>query len=65
VDFLAVAANWRNVQQKELLLIEMSCPKGYFPADKLITKRIRLDDFITEGFEVLLKEKNQIKILVN
>ncbi|CAM5257818.1 Butanediol dehydrogenase OS=Lysinibacillus sphaericus OX=1421 GN=LS41612_08285 PE=3 SV=1 [Lysinibacillus sphaericus] len=39
--------------------------KGYFPADKLVTKRIGLDDVVTEGFEALMKEKNHIKILVN
>ena len=38
--------------------------QGYFPADKLVTKRITLDDVIEEGFEGLLKERNQIKILV-
>lgn len=38
--------------------------KGYFPADKLVTKRIKLDDVIEQGFEGLLKEKNQVKILV-
>ncbi|MFJ7951756.1 2,3-butanediol dehydrogenase [Lysinibacillus sp. NPDC096418] len=39
--------------------------QGYFPADKLVTKRITLDDVVTEGFESLMKEKNHIKILVN
>lgn len=38
--------------------------KGYFPADKLVTKRIKLDEVIDEGFEGLLKERNQVKILV-
>lgn len=38
--------------------------KGYFPADKLVTKRITLDEVIEEGFEALLKERDQIKILV-
>lgn len=38
--------------------------QGYFPADKLVTKRITLDDVINDGFEGLLKERNQIKILV-
>lgn len=38
--------------------------KGYFPADKLVTKRIALDEAIDEGFEGLLKERDQIKILV-
>lgn len=38
--------------------------KGYFPADKLVTKRIALDDIVPEGFETLVKEKSHIKILV-
>ncbi|RRJ62592.1 2,3-butanediol dehydrogenase [Paenibacillus oralis] len=38
--------------------------QGYFPADKLVTKRIKLDQAVDEGFEGLLKERNQVKILV-
>lgn len=38
--------------------------QGYFPADKLVTKRITLDEVIEEGFEGLLKERDQVKILV-
>ncbi|AWB43547.1 butanediol dehydrogenase [Paenibacillus sp. CAA11] len=38
--------------------------KGYFPADKLVTKRIKLDEVVEQGFDALLKEKNQVKILV-
>lgn len=38
--------------------------QGYFSAEKLVTKRIKLDEVIEEGFEALLKEKNQVKILV-
>lgn len=39
--------------------------QGYFPADKLVTKRIALDEVVTDGFEALMKERNHIKILVN
>lgn len=39
--------------------------KGYFSADKLVTKKIKLDDVIEEGFQSLLSEKNQVKILVS
>ncbi|MFE4711640.1 MULTISPECIES: 2,3-butanediol dehydrogenase [unclassified Paenibacillus] len=39
--------------------------QGYFPAEKLITKRIALGDIVEEGFETLLKEKNQVKIMVS
>lgn len=38
--------------------------QGYFSADKLVTKKIKLDEIVSEGFEALVKEKNQIKILV-
>ncbi|MEA9391193.1 2,3-butanediol dehydrogenase [Acerihabitans sp. TG2] len=38
--------------------------QGFFQADKLVTKRIALDELVSEGFESLVKEKNQVKILV-
>lgn len=38
--------------------------QGYFSAEKIITKRIKLDEVIEEGFDALLKERNQVKILV-
>lgn len=38
--------------------------QGYFSAEKIITKRIKLDEVIEEGFEALLKERSQVKILV-
>ncbi|MEK4701201.1 MULTISPECIES: 2,3-butanediol dehydrogenase [Solibacillus] len=38
--------------------------QGYFPADKLVTKRITLNEVVTEGFETLVNDKDQIKILV-
>ncbi|AQS41165.1 MAG: Putative zinc-binding alcohol dehydrogenase [Candidatus Tokpelaia hoelldobleri] len=38
--------------------------QGYYSADKLVTKRIKLDDIVEEGFEALVKEKQHIKILV-
>ena len=37
--------------------------KGYFPADKLVTKRITLDEVVKEGFETLVNDTDQIKIL--
>ena len=39
--------------------------QGYFPAEKIVTKRIPLDDVVTEGFETLVNDKSQIKILVD
>lgn len=39
--------------------------QGYFTADKLVTKRIALSEIVEQGFEALLKEKSQVKILVS
>lgn len=38
--------------------------EGKFDAGQIITKNIDLDDIVNEGFEALIKEKSQIKILV-
>ncbi|GHG97100.1 2,3-butanediol dehydrogenase [Pseudodonghicola xiamenensis] len=38
--------------------------QGYFSADKLVTKRIALEDITTEGFDALVAEKSHVKILV-
>lgn len=38
--------------------------QGYFSAEKLVTKRIALDDIVAQGFEALVAEKSQVKILV-
>lgn len=39
--------------------------QGYFAPEKLVTKRIGLSSIVEQGFEALLKEKNQVKILVS
>ncbi|SDC30548.1 (R,R)-butanediol dehydrogenase / meso-butanediol dehydrogenase / diacetyl reductase [Terribacillus halophilus] len=51
---------YRDVFPQVLSLME----NGYFPAEKLVTKKIKLDEVVEEGFESLIKEKNQVKILV-
>jgi (R,R)-butanediol dehydrogenase/meso-butanediol dehydrogenase/diacetyl reductase len=38
--------------------------RGYFRAEDLVTDRIGLDDVVERGFERLLAEKSQIKIMV-
>lgn len=38
--------------------------QGYFSADKLVTKRIKIDQIVEQGFETLVAEKSQVKILV-
>ncbi len=51
---------YRDVFPAVLKLME----QGYFSKDKLVTKRIKIDDIVEEGFEALVKEKSQVKILV-
>ncbi|PAD35330.1 butanediol dehydrogenase [Terribacillus saccharophilus] len=51
---------YRDVFPQVLSLME----KGYFSAEKLVTKKIKLDEVVEEGFESLIKEKSQVKILV-
>jgi (R,R)-butanediol dehydrogenase / meso-butanediol dehydrogenase / diacetyl reductase len=38
--------------------------KGYFASNKLVTKRITLDEIVSQGFDALMEEKSQVKILV-
>lgn len=38
--------------------------QGYFSPDQLVTKRIAIDQIVTEGFEALVAEKSHVKILV-
>jgi (R,R)-butanediol dehydrogenase/meso-butanediol dehydrogenase/diacetyl reductase len=35
------------------------------PVEKLVTKRITLDEIVTEGFEVLVSNPSQVKILID
>ncbi|MFT3691115.1 2,3-butanediol dehydrogenase [Paenirhodobacter sp.] len=51
---------YRNVYPAVMELMA----QGYFSAEKLVTKRIALDDIVTEGFEALVAEKSHVKILV-
>lgn len=51
---------YRNVYPAVMALMT----QGYFSADQLVTKRIALDDIVTEGFEALVSEKSHVKILV-
>lgn len=38
--------------------------QGYFSAETLVTKRISIDQIVEQGFEALVAEKSQVKILV-
>lgn len=39
--------------------------EGRLPVEKVITKKIRLEDIVEKGFEELIHDKNHIKILVS
>lgn len=52
---------YRHIFPNVLELME----KGYFPAEKLVTKKIVIDDIVEQGFEELTKDKSQVKILVS
>ena len=52
---------YRDIFPAVLKLME----QGYFSKDRLVTKRIRVEDIVAEGFEALVKEKSQVKILVS
>ena len=51
---------YRNVYPAVMELMT----QGYFSAEKLVTKRIGIDDIVREGFEALVAEKAHVKILV-
>lgn len=51
---------YRNVYPAVMALML----QGYFRAERLVTKRIALDDIVAEGFEALVAEKSHVKILV-
>lgn len=52
---------YRNCFPAVLKLMEQGC----FAKEKLVTKRIKVEDIVEEGFEALVKEKSQVKILVS
>lgn len=52
---------YRHIFPQVLELME----NGYFSAEKLVTKKIKLADIVEEGFEELTKDKSQVKILVS
>ncbi|MDK3018434.1 2,3-butanediol dehydrogenase [Pseudodonghicola flavimaris] len=51
---------YRNVYPAVMELMT----QGYFSPEKLVTRRIALDDIVSEGFEALVAEKSHVKILV-
>lgn len=71
------AINLNALVFKEIDIKGTICYRDIFPAvidmiasgtlesEKLITSKIKIDDITENGFEALLKNKNEIKILVN
>lgn len=51
---------YRNIYPAVMELMR----QGWFSADRLVTKRIALDDIVSEGFDALVAEKSHVKILV-
>ncbi len=51
---------YRGVFGKVLNLME----QDYYPVDKLVTKKIKLENAVEDGFELLVNDKSQVKILV-
>lgn len=58
---IAGIIGYRNVFPAVISLMQ----QGYFPSEKLVTKRIGLEKIVEEGFETLLQEKSQVKIMVS
>ena len=66
----------RTALHKEITVLTSQCSNGEFPmvaellasgavqAADVITKKIYLDDLVEEGFEALIKDNNQLKVLV-
>jgi (R,R)-butanediol dehydrogenase/meso-butanediol dehydrogenase/diacetyl reductase len=52
---------YRNIFPQVIKLIDL----GRMPVEKLVTKRITLDEIVTEGFEVLVSNPSQVKILID
>lgn len=51
---------YRHVYPAVMALMQ----RGYFRAEDLVTDRIALDDVVEKGFEKLLADKSQVKIMV-
>ena len=52
---------YRNVFPEVIKLIDL----GRMPVEKLVTKRITLDEIVTECFEALVSNPSQVKILID
>jgi (R,R)-butanediol dehydrogenase/meso-butanediol dehydrogenase/diacetyl reductase len=52
---------YRNIFPQVIDLINL----GRMDVEKLVTKRITLDEIVTKGFEVLVSNPSQVKILID
>lgn len=52
---------YRNIFPEVIELINL----GRMPVERLVTKKIKLDEIVTEGFEALISNPSQVKILID
>ncbi|MHA3787154.1 2,3-butanediol dehydrogenase [Flavobacterium hauense] len=52
---------YRNIFPQVINLID----SGRMPVEKLVTQKIKLDNIVTDGFEALVSNPSQVKILVD
>jgi len=52
---------YRNIFPDVIALID----SGRMPVEKLVTKKIKLEEIVTEGFDALLGNPSQVKILID
>lgn len=52
---------YRNIYPQVIALIE----SGKIPSEKLVTSTIAIDDIVSNGFDVLISNPNEVKILID
>lgn len=52
---------YRNIFPQVIALID----SGRMPVEKLVTRKIRLDNIVSEGFEALVNDPTEVKILID
>ncbi|WP_246250831.1 hypothetical protein [Sphingobacterium prati] len=52
---------YRNIFPQVIALID----SGRMPVEKLVTRKIILDNIVSEGFEALVNDPTEVKILID
>jgi len=52
---------YRNIFPQVIALID----SGRMPVEKLVTRKISLDNIVSEGFEALVNDPTEVKILID